>query len=101
MKVLLRNTLNGWYYKGPAKWTPRQQEALDLGQSAWAVDVVFQEHLENVEILLCYDDPQHNVILPVERHRQKSASVEFDPAAQPFPPGEENSKKRAKKKPSL
>ena len=101
MKVLLRNTLNGWFYKGLSNWTPRQQEALDLGQSAWAVEIVFQQNLENVEILLCYDDPQHNVVLPVERNRQKIGSVEFDPAGQPFPPGEESSESPAKKKPSL
>jgi hypothetical protein len=42
-----------------------QLEALDLRQSAVAVEIVFQQHLENVEILLCYDDPQHDLVLPV------------------------------------
>jgi hypothetical protein len=88
MKVLLRNTLNGWFYKGPAKWAPSQQEALDLGQSAWAVELVFQEHLENVEILLCYDDPQHNVVLPVERPQQNIGAQESDLAVEPGLPGE-------------
>ena len=70
MKVVLRNTVNGWYYQGPSKWTPRQQEALDLRQSARAVEIVFLEHLENVEIVLCYDDPRYNLVLPVERPHQ-------------------------------
>jgi len=101
MKVLLRNIANGWYYQGPGKWTPRQQEALDLGQSAWAVELVFQEHLENVEILLCYDDPRHNVVLPVERPQQEIAGRESDLSAEPFPPSEESSEEQAKKKPPL
>jgi len=65
MKVFLRNTSNGWYYKGQSNWTPRQDEALDLGQSARAVEMVFKEHLERVEILLSYDDPTHDLVLPV------------------------------------
>ena len=91
MKVFLRNTANGWYYQGPSKWAPRQQEALDLGQSAWAVEIVFQQHLENVEILLSYDDPQHDVVLAIDRHPQKLPNAEFAPAGKPLPHGEEGS----------
>ena len=65
MKVFLRNTQNGWYYQEPFKWTPTQKEALDLGQVARAVERIFEAHLENVEILLCYDDPRYDLILPV------------------------------------
>jgi hypothetical protein len=100
VKVLLRNTLNGWFYKGLSNWTPREQEALDLGQSAWAVEIVFQQHLENVEILLCYDDPSHNVVLPVERN-PRIGSVDLDTAGQPLPQSEQNSITPANKKPSL
>ena len=75
MKVFLRNTLNGSYYQGPSKWTPSQLEALNLDRSARAVEMVFQEHLENVEILLCYDDPQYDVLLPVERPSTSEASL--------------------------
>ena len=65
MKVFLRNTQNGWYYQEPSKWTPAQEEALDLAQVARAVERIFEAHLENVEILLCYDDPRYDLILPV------------------------------------
>jgi hypothetical protein len=101
VKVLLRNTLNGWFYQGPSKWTPRQPEALDLGQSAWAVEIVFEERLENVEILLCYDDPRYDMTLPVQRHSQKSDTAELDFTGEPFLPGEESSQRHPKKKPSL
>jgi len=74
VKVFLRNTLNGSYYQGPSKWTPSQLEALNLDQSARAVEMVFQEHLEDVEILLCYDNPQFDVLLPVERPKPSKAS---------------------------
>jgi hypothetical protein len=65
MKVFLRNTQTGWYYQGPAQWTPDQEAAQDLAQVARAVERIFETHLENVEILLCYDDPRYDLILPV------------------------------------
>ena len=101
VKVLLRNTFNGWYYQGPSKWSPRQQEALDLAQASWAVEMVFKDHLENVEIVLCYDDPQYNVVLPVERLQRKMESADSDLPGEPFVPGQEIAEKRAKKKPPL
>jgi hypothetical protein len=65
MKVFLRNTQTGWYYQGPAQWTPEQGEAFDLRQVARAVERIFEAHIENVEILLCYDDPRYDLVLPV------------------------------------
>jgi hypothetical protein len=65
MKVFLRNTQTGWFYQEPSRWTPAQEEALDLAQVARAVERIFETHLDNVEILLCYDDPRYDLILPV------------------------------------
>ncbi len=101
VKVLLRNILNGWYYQGPTQWSPRQQEALDLAQLSWAVEVVFKEHLENVEIVLSYDDPRYNVVLPVERLQQKTKAADSDLPGAPLVPSQESAEERAKKKPPL
>jgi hypothetical protein len=65
MKVFLRDTQTGWYFQGPSKWAPDQEAAQDLAQVARAVELIFEAHLENVEILLCYDDPRYDLILPV------------------------------------
>jgi hypothetical protein len=65
MKVFLRDTQTGWYYQEPSKWTPAQEEAHDLAQVARAVERIFEAHLEHVEILLCYDDPRYDLVLPV------------------------------------
>jgi hypothetical protein len=65
VKVFLRNTQTGWYYVGPSNWTPEQGAAYDLGQVARAVEHIFEAHLENVEILLSYDDPRYDLVLPV------------------------------------
>jgi hypothetical protein len=65
MKVFLRSTQTGWYYKGPSKWTSQQEVAQDLAQTARAVELIFEAHLENVEILLSYDNPRYDLVLPV------------------------------------
>ena len=65
MKVFIRNTQTGWYYQEPSKWTPEQEVACNLGQVAKAVERIFETHLENVEILLSYDEPRYDLILPV------------------------------------
>jgi hypothetical protein len=65
MKVFIRHTKTGWYYQEPSKWTPDQGEGCDLVQVAKAVERIFEVHLENVEILLSYDEPRYDLILPV------------------------------------
>jgi len=65
MKVFLRDTQTGWFYQGPSQWTSEQRAALDLGQVARAVERIFEAHLEKVEILLSYDEPQYDLVLPV------------------------------------
>ena len=72
MKVLLRDTRNGWYYQGPSGWTPEQDLALDVGQAARAVALAFEAHLRDVEILLCYDDPRYNLVLPISQTQSRS-----------------------------
>lgn len=65
MKVFIRDTQTGWYYQEPSKWAPDQASACDLGQVARAVERIFEAHLENVEILLSYDEPRYDLVLPV------------------------------------
>ena len=65
MKVFIRSTKNGWYYQEPAKWTADQQAAHDLRQVARAVEKIFQDRLEHVEILLSYDEPRYDLVLSV------------------------------------
>jgi hypothetical protein len=65
MKVLLRNTKTNQYYQSPSNWTPDEQEALDLKQTSRAVELVFDARLQHVEVLLSYEDPRYNIVLPV------------------------------------
>jgi hypothetical protein len=67
MKVLLRSTLTNQFYQSTDQWTPDEQKALDLKQTSRAVELIFDAGLEHVEVLLCYEDPRYNIILPVAR----------------------------------
>jgi len=67
MKVLLRHTRTKQFYQSPTEWTPDEQGALDLKQTSRAVELIFDARLEHVEVLLCYDDPRYNIVLPVAR----------------------------------
>ena len=89
MKVFIRNTQSGSYYQEPSKWTPEQAAACDLGQVAKAVARIFEDHLEDVEILLSYDDPRYDLILPVPPSPSRSDSLRRRQASQPNPSGEE------------
>ncbi len=73
MKVFIRSTKTGWYYQEPAKWTADQKAAHDLEQVARAVERIFQDHLEDVEILLSYDEPRYDLVLPVPPSPSRSA----------------------------
>jgi len=72
MKVFLRNTLTGNYYQGPSQWTAHRGQALDLKQMSRATQLAVGTHLEHVEILLCYDHPDYNIVLPLDLSRTQS-----------------------------
>ena len=95
MKVFIRNAQTGWYYQEPSKWTPDQGAACDLAQVARAVERIFEAHLENVEILLSYDEPRYDLVLPVPpspsrvdplRQRHASENGRHEKGAQPPTP---------------
>lgn len=98
MKVFLRDTQTGRFYQGPSQWTPEQGEALDLKQVARAVERIFEAHLENVEILLSYDEPRYDLVLPVPASPSRTeASSRARPSREDEPGEGENSALRHKK----
>ena len=102
MKVFIRHTKTGWYYQEPSQWTPDPGKGCDLGQVAKAVERIFELHLENVEILLSYDEPRYDLILPVPPSPSRT-----DPRKQRQPDTEEHPREtvqpatQAKKAPHL
>jgi hypothetical protein len=77
MKVFIRNTKTGWFYQEPSQWMPNQGAASDLEQVARAIERIFEDHLENVEILLSYDEPRYDLVLPVPPSPSRSDSTRW------------------------
>ena len=103
MKVFLRNTQTGWFYQGPSQWTPEQGTACDLGQVARAVERIFEAHLENVEILLSYDDPRYDLVLavPASPSRNEPLAARSQPGHESHPGEAEKAALHGKKGPRL
>ena len=92
MMVLLRNTQTRWFYQEPSKWTSDEQEALDFQQISRAVRFALEARLENVEILLSYDDPQFNLVLPVSPPPQMTSCPSTSSGGKVEPPPRQNRK---------
>jgi hypothetical protein len=74
VKVLLRSIETGLIYEEISKWTPDQTAARDFEKTTRAVELVFAAHLENVEMLLTSEDPQFDLILPIDKKRSLTLS---------------------------
>ena len=75
VKVLLRSIETGLFYEEISKWTPDQTAALNFEKTTRAVELVFAAHLENVEMLLTSEDPQFDLILPIDKKRSLTPSA--------------------------
>ena len=65
MKVLLRNTATRLYYVGNGEWTPDSRQARGFEQVEEAVLCHRAERLTAMEVVLRYDDPQCDLVLPL------------------------------------
>jgi len=86
MKVLLRHAGIGLYYAGPRHWVGDQASAADLGTIERAAELSRAESFVEMDVVVTYDDPSCELILPVRRKRALRAGP-LRAAAQSAPPG--------------
>lgn len=65
MNVVLRNAPSGFYYGGQKSWVNDRENALDLGTIEDAVEAGRAEGFGRMEIVVSYDDPVCELVLPV------------------------------------
>ena len=65
MKVLLRKTNNSHYYVGNNQWTVDSKYARDFEQVERAIELHRAEQLTGVEVVLRFDDPLCDLVLPI------------------------------------
>ena len=67
MGVLLRHAGIGLYYAGPKHWVGDPGLALDVGSIERAAEVSRDESFEEMDVLVTYDDPACELVLPLKR----------------------------------
>lgn len=65
MRVVLRNTKTGLYLSDDQRWTSDLVEARCFRHSAEAMDAARELHLTELEVLLSFEQPPHQVALPL------------------------------------
>ena len=65
MKVLLRKTNNSHYYVGNNQWTADSRYARDFEEVENAIQCHRDDQLMGVEVVLSYDDPLCDLVLPI------------------------------------
>ena len=85
MKVLLRNSSIGLYYAGRKHWVSRPEAAADLGTIERALELSREESFEQMEILVDYDEPLCELVLPVKPRGRPTSAPRPAPAGVPAP----------------
>ena len=66
MKTLLRKSSTGLYFQGLDDWTADQRSAFDFKAPDRALKFVRDARLQKMELVFAFDNPSHNVALPID-----------------------------------
>ena len=69
MRVVLRHAEIGLYYAGRKHWVGDQGAALDLQSIERATELSREESFGAMEIVVWYDDPTCELVLPIGRKK--------------------------------
>jgi hypothetical protein len=69
MSVILRNSRIGLYYAGRKHWVGTPDAAVDLGTIEHATELSRDENFDEMEILVDYNDPNCELVLPLKPRR--------------------------------
>ena len=80
MRVILRHAGIGLYYGGRKHWVGNPDSALDLETIERATELSRDESLEEMDIVVAYDDPARELVLPLRRKREAEDETRRDAA---------------------
>jgi hypothetical protein len=69
MSVLLRHLGIGLYYAGPNHWVGRPGAALDSKTIERATEVGRDESFGEMDLVVTYEDPPCELVMPIRRKR--------------------------------
>ena len=67
MKIILRDSLAGLYYGANHTWCDEVSEAMDFDSVQMAALVALEQNMDNVNVVLRYEEPVCELALPLER----------------------------------
>jgi hypothetical protein len=73
VRVLLRHAGIGLYYAGRRHWVGDAGSALDLGTIERAAELSRAESFEEMDVVVTYDDPACELVLPLRRKTSTTA----------------------------
>jgi hypothetical protein len=65
MKIILRDSLTGLYYGGNQTWCAGVSGAMDFDSFQTAASGALEEKLETVNVVLRYEEPTCELVLPL------------------------------------
>ena len=71
MRVILRHAGIGLYYAGRRQWVNHPESALDLETIERATELGREESFGEMEIVVTYDDPCRELVLPLRDTKRK------------------------------
>jgi len=87
MRVLLRHAGIGLYYAGHKHWVGDPGCALDLGTIERATELSRVESFEEMDVVVNYDDPSCELVLPLRRKKAAPVDAQRATAESPSPVG--------------
>lgn len=69
MRVVLKHAEIGLYYVGRKHWVGNSDSALDLQTIERATELSHDESFEEMDIVVTYEDPDCELVLPLRRKR--------------------------------
>jgi len=65
MRILLQQKDTGLYFKDVDSWTRASLEAMDFVSSTAAIDFCTVNKLDEVQVVLKFDEQKYDIVLPV------------------------------------
>jgi hypothetical protein len=75
MKIILRDSLAGLYYGANHNWCDEVSEAMAFDSIQMAALVALDQDMDNVNVVLRYEEPICELVLPIERCIYKRPGV--------------------------
>ena len=65
MRILLQQKESGLYFRDVGAWDPDPAQAMDFLSSTLAIDFCVANRINNVQLVLKFDEQRYDIVLPV------------------------------------